>query len=458
MKRPNSPPVPTWAEKPERSLNNDAVSVADALAFAVKLQQEGRIQAAAQLYARILEQLPDHVDALNFLGVAKFQLGDAQAALELIDRAIELKPDFAGAYNNLGNVLARLDRPNEAARAYQRVIELDPYNADAHSNLGALLRATGNAAEAEPLLRRALELAPDNPDVLHNLGNVLAQLERMNEAADIFARAMELRPYDGRSYQRLGSGLYGLGREQEAVKVFQRWLEADPDNDEARHMVAAATGNAVPERASEGFVKSAFDRMAETFDAHLYKLRYRVPQLLADRVAGVVGPGQGKLDVLDAGCGTGLCGLWLKAWAHHLVGVDLSPKMIEKARLRKIYDDLVVSELTCYLSAHPAAHDLVVSADTLCYFGNLKQIIPAAAFSLRRGGCFGFTVESAGESDAPDGYNLGFHGRYSHTRSYVLKTLKLAGLRPTSVDDEALRLEREEPVRGLVVMAVKHDE
>jgi predicted TPR repeat methyltransferase len=269
---------------------------------------------------------------------------------------------------------------------------------------------------------------------------------------------MELRPYDGKSYQRLGSGLYGLKREQEAVKVFQRWFEADPDNDEARHMVAAATGNAVPERASDGFVKSIFDRMAETFDSHLYKLGYRAPQLLADRVAGVFGPGQGQLDVLDAGCGTGLCGLWLKAWAHHLVGVDLSPRMIEQARLRDIYDDLVVSELMSYLSAHPAAHDLVISADTLCYFGDLRTIIPAAACSLRRGGYFGFTVELARESDAPDGYSLGFHGRYSHRPSYVLETLELAGLRPMFIDGDDLRIEREEPVRGLVVMALKNDE
>jgi predicted TPR repeat methyltransferase len=457
MRRPNSPTIPSLAGKPAQTPGSDAVSVDDALAFAVKLQQQGCIEAAAELYTRILEQLPDHADALNFLGVARFQSGDAQAALELIGRAIEIKPDLAGAYNNLGNVLARLDRPAEAARAYQRVIELEPCNADAHNNLGALLRATGNAAEAEPVLRRALELAPDNADALHNLGNVLAQLQRMNEAADMFARAIELRPYDGKSYHRLGSGLYGLRREQEAAKVFQCWLKVDPENEEARHMVAAATGNAVPERASDGCVKAIFDRMAETFDCHLDKLDYRAPQLLAGRVAEVFGPGQGKLDVLDAGCGTGLCGLWLKAWAHHLVGVDLSSQMIEKARLRKIYDDLLVSELTSYLSTHPAAHDLVISADTLCYFGDLKTIIAATACSLRRGGCFGFTVELAGAPDASDGYSLGFHGRYNHRRSYVLESLELAGLRPISIDDEHLRIEREEPVRGLVVMAVKSD-
>ncbi len=431
------------------------MTVDDALAYAVKLQQGGRIEAAAELYARVLEQVPDHADALNFLGVAKFQLGDRQAAADLIGRAVALKPNFAGAHNNLGNVLSRLDRPVEAARAYRRVIELDPNNVDAHNNLGALLRATGNTTEAEPVLRRALELAPENADVLHNLGNVLAEMERLNEAADMFARAMEVRPYDGKSYLKLGTGLYGLRREEEALKVFRRWLEIEPDSEEARHMVAAATRQAVPVRASDVYVRQTFDRAAESFDAQLHKLAYRAPQLLEDRVAEVLGPGKGRLDVLDAGCGTGLCGLWLKAWARNLVGVDLSPKMIDKARLREVYNDLVISELTSYLSTHPAAYDLLIAADTLCYFGDITSIIATAASSLRPDGYFGFTVEKAGDSEAPDGYSIGFHGRYSHSPGYVIDALKRGGLNPLSIEDANLRKERDEPVRGLVVMAVK---
>lgn len=57
---------------------NDEQSIADASAevesaleevfvSAVKLQQEGRIEGAG----RKLEQIPDHGDTLNFLGVAK---------------------------------------------------------------------------------------------------------------------------------------------------------------------------------------------------------------------------------------------------------------------------------------------------------------------------------------------------------------------------------------------------
>ena len=427
----------------------------DALAYALRLQQEGRVEGAVQLYARILEQAPNHMDALHFLGLARFQLGDGEAAVDLIRRAIALKPDVAGAHNNLGNVLKCLERFADAAQAYHRVIELDPANADAHNNLGALLRAEGKVAEAETVLRRALALQPRHADALHNLGNVLVELKRDNEAADMYIQAVRLRPYDAENYLRFAKALYGLKREQEALEVYEKWLEIEPDSCEAQHMVAAASGRNIPRRASDAYVQRTFDQFAESFDQVLQRLEYRAPQLLVDLVAQVVGPGQGKLDVLDAGCGTGLCGPLLKAWAHHLVGVDLSPQMVEKARLREVYDHLVVGELTAYLAQHPAAYDLVISADTLCYFGALTAVLAAGAVCLRPTGLLGFTVEKAAEPDAPDGYHMQFHGRYSHSEPYIRRVLTGAGLEPVALETAVLRLERQEPVHGLVVLAAK---
>ena len=431
------------------------MTVAEALAYALKLQREGRVEGAAQLYARILEQVPDHPDALNFLGVAKFQLGDSEAAEKLIRRAIELAPDCAGAHNNLGNVLARFRRTEEATREYQRVIELEPNNADALGNLGALLRVSGKLVEAEIVLRRGLELAPQHPEVLHNLGNVLAQMERFEEAVDMFTRAAELRPYDGKNYLVLGAALYSLKREQAAVKVYQRWLEMEPDNEEAQHMVAAATRRHVPKRASDAYVRRTFDRFSESFDRVLDKLDYRAPQLLVEAFSRLTARPHGLLDVLDAGCGTGLCGPLLKPWAGKLIGVDLSPKMIEKASLRDVYDDLAVSELTVYLSDHPTCYDLVIAADTLCYFGDLSTIVTAAATSLRPPGWLGFTVEKLQESDESRGYCIHLHGRYAHTEQYIRRVLADSGLVPVSIQEADLRKERKEPVRGLVVMAAK---
>jgi predicted TPR repeat methyltransferase len=157
--------------------------------------------------------------------------------------------------------------------------------------------------------------------------------------------------------------------------------------------------------------------------------------------------------VLDAGCGTGLCGVQVVPFARRLVGVDLSDGMLAHARDKTIYHALIRAELTDYAGANNAAFDLIVSADTLVYFGELKGIVAAFVRALRPRGLLVFTLEHAVGNDDVD-YRLQPHGRYIHGRGYVERLLTSAGLRPTIVEAE-LRMEAGAPVPGLVIRAVK---
>ena len=86
------------------------------------------------------------------------------------------------------------------------------------------------------------------------------------------------------------------------------------------------------------------------------------PSCSLPRCARTIGPPQPVYDILDAGCGTGLCGVLLKPLARSLTGVDLSASMLKKAKQRGIYDRLVEDEITRFLSEHVAAFDVVASA------------------------------------------------------------------------------------------------
>jgi predicted TPR repeat methyltransferase len=202
-------------------------------------------------------------------------------------------------------------------------------------------------------------------------------------------------------------------------------------------------------------VREAFDHFASSFDSSLARLEYRAPALVAEAVAAAIGDPRRSLVVLDAGCGTGLCGEHLRAYAKRLVGVDLSGRMLERARERDEYDELVEGELTEFLERQAAAYDLVVSADTLVYFGALEAVAAAASRALRAGGHVTFTVERSDESDAPAGHRLHPHGRYSHTEPYLRRVLGDAGLDVTSLREVELRKEAGKWVRGSLVTAKK---
>jgi predicted TPR repeat methyltransferase len=218
-------------------------------------------------------------------------------------------------------------------------------------------------------------------------------------------------------------------------------------------MLAACSGQAAAERASDGFVRETFDGFAETFDQVLKNLDYRAPALTAQAVSEVAGPPAARLDVLDAGCGTGLCGERLKPYARRLVGVDLSRGMLDKAAERGLYDELVQAELAAFLASAAAAWDLVVSADTLVYFGDLRGVMAAAALALRPGGHLVFTAERAAEDQAPVGWGLNPHGRYSHSELYLRQVIGEAGLQLVQISPCQPRVESQKPVDGLLVVA-----
>ncbi len=432
-----------------------ADSSPESLAQAIQLHRQGQLDAAEVLYRQVLQRIPRQVDALHFLGVLTSQRGRHQDAAELIRRALAIDPRYADAWNNLGNVLAGMDRWDEAAEAYQRTSELAPNNPSAHCNLGVMLLRAGRFAEAAAAFQQAIALAPGLTEAHFNLGKAWVARQEYEAAIAAYRETLRLQPDHAMAYKGLGILLYKLNRGEEAAALFRGWLARDPANPVARHMLAAHSGREVPKRAADAYVQEVFDEMADSFDEHLQRLEYRAPELLASAVAAGVGKPNGSLQVLDAGCGTGLCGPWLRPYARQLIGVDLSPRMIERARTRGDYDELAVAELTAFLAERTAVYDLIVSADTLVYFGQLEPVLTAAAAALRPGGWLAFTVERLENADATTDFSLDPSGRYRHAEAYLRRALSLAGMAVEALETVTLRLEGGQPVVGLLATARK---
>jgi predicted TPR repeat methyltransferase len=194
-------------------------------------------------------------------------------------------------------------------------------------------------------------------------------------------------------------------------------------------------------------VAASFDAMSGYFDRRLRtSLRYRGPEQIVERLGRAQGSGAGALDICDAGCGTGLLGPLLRPFARVLTGVDLSPKMLDKARERGVYDALLTSDLVSHLAAHPASYDVITAADVFVYIGDIAPAFDAAARALRERGLFLFTAELA----EGDGYELTLVGRYAHSAAYLRAGADAAGLAVISMEEEPLRTERGKPVRALI--------
>ena len=126
--------------------------------------------------------------------------------------------------------------------------------------------------------------------------------------------------------------------------------------------------------------------------------------------------------------------------------------MLAHAKEKNVYHALMKAELTEYLRDHSECFDLIVSADTLVYFGDLRGIIAALGEALRPNGLVAFTLERT-VGDGAD-YRLQMHGRYSHAPAYVERLLAFSGMQSKIIQAD-LRTEAGAPVPGLVIRAVK---
>jgi predicted TPR repeat methyltransferase len=426
----------------------------EALDFALQLHRGGSLDAAETLYRRVITAAPDNLNALHFLGLLCHQQNRHSEAAELIERIIALDPQNADAHNNLGNVLEGLGKFSEAEACYRKSIILRPSHDPAHNNLGVVLMAQRKVAEALEAYRQAVALSPDSADYRYNMGNALRKSGEIEEAVGAYREAVNLNPDHTGAQQGLARTLLQAGRRDEAAEVFEEWLRKEPGDPVILYLQAACLGQGVPDRAPDAYVQQIFDDLADSFDAHLTEnLDYRAPSFVIDALAAALPPPDANLDILDAGCGTGLCGPLLRPYARRIVGVDLSAKMLTKAKGRKVYDDLVKFELTEFLNRQTEDYDIIASADTLCYFGDLVPVFQTAAKALKPGGILAFTLEDAGDG-APE-LQLNPHGRYSHTKSYVEDTLGKADLAVHSITPVVLRSEGKQPVAGHLVVAKK---
>lgn len=432
-------------------------TLGEALAEAVTALREEDMERAEPLLQGILARWPDQGDALHFLGVLRHTQARRDEAVELIQRAIAAMPGMPGPWNNLGNVLVGAERLDEAIAAYERSVALagnSDASAEALNNLGTIHRRQNRLAESEDACRRATTLRPNFAPAWYNLSQTLMTQGRVHEGLIANSWAITLLPGHLMARDQVLRALLLLGERDRAAQLYRDWLIEEPDNPVIQHQLAACLGEQAPDRASDAYVEQVFDSFAQSFDAKLEKLHYRAPALVAEAALRLLGEGQRQLDVVDLGCGTGLCGPLLKPWARHLAGCDLSVGMLRMARQRDVYDVLHKAELVHYLDTQPEAFDLAVSADTLCYFGDLGDAMMGAARALRAGGSLIYTVEALPDGQA-EAHHLQTSGRYAHAKAHVLSTLEAAGLLVRGVDAVDLRTEAGKPVHGWLVTAAK---
>ncbi len=479
-------PGPDRRSGSDRRAAGGRESLRDDIGRAIEHHQNGEFEKAAAYYRRFLDHVPDNARVLQLLGDVLYQTGEIDAAVEYLQRAIALDPANALAHNNLGNALRDCGRLDEAAGCYRQAIAAKADFAIASNNLGNLQRDRDALIEAEDCYRHALCIDPGLAVVHYNLANVLHDQDRTDDARACYESAIALEPNYPLAHNNLGNLLRGKGLTDAAVACYRHAAAADPgfalghynlanilkdqgfreqaldayrtvlklapDHAYAAHMVAALSGETT-DIAPRAFVQEVFDSYAHRFEDHLEgALEYRVPEMMrnaVDRAAAGNGAAQnsGFRHALDLGCGTGLVAKHFHDRVERFHGVDLSPKMLEEARRKDLYDELDEADILEFLAngrSRATDYDLALAGDVFIYVGDLDPVFAGLQRCLAPDGLFAFSIERC--EAAP--YELRTSGRYAQSADYIHRLAPLHGFTVEIEEPITIRKEQDAAVEG----------
>eukprot|EP00904_Undaria_pinnatifida_P002699 jgi/Undpi1/1242/HiC_scaffold_108.g14156.m1 len=426
--------------------------------------------------------------------------GDLQAAVGAYLKALEMDPLRSEIFRGLGGAYQSQGQHQMAFASYQQAINVAPNDLLAYLKLGMLYEelAVGKYEEAGGHAIRCYEYYlqhshSEDTDVLTRMGNLQVLRLDPSSAVESYGRALEMDPSLANVWFNLANAHLKMGQEEEAARCLRQKLKLEPDSGvSAKYLLASLESD--PERLTRddqlAYARELFDYYAPTYDDHVRKkLLYTGPRLLRQNLKEVYNATfqafpeeirsshngdvlsylNGSLDILDLGCGTGLIGSWFKDYANKIVGVDISPTMLDMATKKGCYHELRRGDVVAYLAASEAQQfDLVVAAETLQYLGPVEGVFADAFKVLKPGGYFSFTVDRReveeeemehGDEDAGGerisqtagpalGYSLKSDGTYAYSRGYLEELARKNGYETVILKRHSTMVQRGEAAPG----------
>ena len=334
-------------------------------------------------------------------------------------------------------------RGEEALRRCERLIAQGRGSVMTRLAHGRVLLALGRAPEAVDALREAGHLSPNTPELLVAFGEALAATGALPAAIGELQRAARLSPGDSAPHLAVARLWLEAGEADKAVASLEAALElgdvADADAEDIRARAARIDARS---RADAGYVKHLFNQFADDYDVRMReRLGYAAPSILRQLAGMLTSPGE-TFDILDLGCGTGLSGLAFRDLARSLSGVDLSPRMLDKARETGAYGLLREGDVERLPDGLAGPYGIILAADVLVYLGDLDSLFATVRQRIAPDGLWLFTTERGDHRD----HELGPKRRYRHSEAYLRRLAERHGFDVCSLVECTCRFEAGEPV------------
>jgi tetratricopeptide (TPR) repeat protein len=149
------------------------------------LWRQMKFEEADEEFKAELANMPDHAQALAFLGDSEMHLGHPDAAIPSLKHALRIDPAISMAHLDLGIIHADQGQKDEALRELLEAARLSPQDQNVHWRLGRFYQSVGNKVEAKAEFdkTRSLQKASDQ-SVFERLHQAQQKGKPENETVD----------------------------------------------------------------------------------------------------------------------------------------------------------------------------------------------------------------------------------------------------------------------------------
>lgn len=357
------------------------------------------------------------------------------------------------------NVLYVKKKYVSAIKYYAKILSLDSVNFPAIANTATAYFEMREFAKAIPFFQKTISLDSNNPWWYNYLSQSFQKCGDFSGALDNAWQAVLLGENDNAHHLNLAYTIYETADEEGREKTdsyLKKWYEKYPKNPIAEQCFKSFYYDENFDTSNRKYVEELFDVFASDFDDVLKELNYDSPNIIARYLKEYFNKNNSKiLSFLDLGCGSGLCGKHLKKIfkKSKLTGVDISSQMLEKAKEKNVYDELVKCDITDCFSTDNLLFDVVMASDVFTYFGELDSVFAKVDSLLCANGVFIFTV-SENNINKKD-FFLSTSSRFVHSIKYVEKMLKKYNFSIIKNEKKILRKEGDKVVKGRVFLVIK---
>lgn len=218
-------------------LNPTPLDPAKLLQMAIAHHQAGRMAEAEQLYRQILQQQPQHADALSLLGVIACQQEKLEQGIALYRQALAIRPEHRQARENLSLALCKQAKRlvDEATTNLNLMINFSSNPGPTHLMLGSIYQEQGALEQALNHYQQALAANPTDANILNRIGVVLQTQHKSQLAMHFHQRALELQPQNVDALNSLAKVLLDEGKVEEALHYVEQALKIQPNHPIGRY-------------------------------------------------------------------------------------------------------------------------------------------------------------------------------------------------------------------------------